>query len=1091
MLRERLHHSAAAVCLAGLLAVGCPDGSGDEGECKAGLLAGDLVVTEIMANPAGTDDGKEWFEIHNPTSAAIDLTGVRLEAAKADGLSDKSHLMGAVDIQPGQYLVLGGVLDEVKPDYVDYAYAADLGGLYNGSGRITLYCNEALVDRVVYAEMPDGRSLGFDGALPPDSVVNDDLDSWCESEVEYETGSFGTPGTANEICEGVLPPTRCMEGDQERDVIAPLPGDLVITEFMANPSGTDGGKEWFEVYVGRNLDLNGLRLGTTADDLEDQVSSLACVPVFAGTYLVFAASDDPVENGGLPRVDWIIDFSLGNTSGELYLAYGEQMLDGIAWTGSLDGASTSLEPTLVDPDQNDDESYWCAGTESYGDGDLGTPGAANPSCGISPEGKCYEGDSLRDLNPPAAGNLVITEFMANPSGTDGDNEWFEVYVTANVDLNHLQVGKTPGSVEFSLPGGECLAVAAGTYVVFAPSADPLLNGGLPRVDFLMDMTLGNANSGFFVGYEDQVLDAITYTSTTSGASTALEPRLTGTDENDDENYWCAGSEPYGDGDLGTPGAANTPCGISPAGQCYENDQLRDLNPPVAGDLVITEFMANPSGTDGGKEWFEVYVAADVDLNHLQVGKTTPGTVEFVVRGGDCLSVDAGTYFVFAASDDPAVNGGLPQVDLLLDMTLANTDSGIFVGYSDEVFDAITYASAASGASTALEPRLTDPAENDNESYWCAGSEPYGDGDLGTPGADNTSCGIAPAGRCYENDQPRDLVSPVAGDLVITEFMANPDAVGDAVGEWFEVYVAADVDLNHLQVGKTPGTVEFSVRGGDCLAITAGSFVVFAASDDPLVNGNLPGVDFLMDMSLGNTGPGIFVGYADEVLDEITYTSAYTGASTALEPNLTDPVENDNVLYWCEGSELYGDGDLGTPGAVNTSCGIAPAGQCFDAGMPRDKVPPVDGDLVITEFMANPSGTDGDKEWFEVYVDADVDLNGLQLGEDPAAPDDSLPEGDCLAVTAGSYVVFAASDDPAINGGLLDVDFTFDFSLTNSDSGLFVGLGGVALDQITWTTTTEGAATSLDPADWVTWCPAADTYGDGDLGTPGTANPSCP
>ena len=62
-----------------------------------------------------------------------------------------------------------------------------------------------------------------------------------------------------------------------------------------------------------------------------------------------------------------------------------------------------------------------------------------------------------------------------------------------------------------------------------------------------------------------------------------------------------------------------------------------------------------------------------------------------------------------------------------------------------------------------------------------------------------------------------------------------------------------------------------------------------------------------------------MAYDDVVLDAITYSGSNTGASTALEPRLTNPTDNDNEAYWCEGQDAYGDGDLGTPGLANPQC----------------------------------------------------------------------------------------------------------------------------------------------------------------------------
>lgn len=558
--RRRVALGVWAVALAGALLAGCPGGGPEGAKCVSGLLAGDLAISEIMANPNGTDEGKEWFEIYNPTAASIELAGLRLEAAREDGTGDASHVMRSTSIAPGQYLVLGGMLPEVKPVWVDYAFASDLGGLRNAGGRLSLYCGQALVDRVVYGEMAEGTSRVQDGSLNPDAIVNDNLAAWCDSRTEYEPDSFGSPGTANEPCESVLPPTQCRDGDQVRDVVGPQPGDLVITEFMPNPEAVaDTTGEWFEVFVGRDLDINGLRIGRALDALE-QVASLACVRAVAGSYLIFARSSDPVANGGLPRVDWTFRFTMANTSGQIHLTYADQVLDSVSYTSSYAGDSTALEPTLTDPDQNDNPDYWCRATTTYGAGDQGTPGAANPSCGISPAGKCYDNGQLRDLRPPVLGDLVISEFMANPAAvSDADGEWFEVYVTRDVDLNGLELGRVVPTVDMTVPMGDCLPATAGSYVLFASKTDPAVNGGLPPVDLVIDFGLTNSGSGLFVGQEGAVLDRVSWGSVGTGAATSLDPGQLDPTANDDPLNWCRATSAYGAGDLGTPRAANPSC----------------------------------------------------------------------------------------------------------------------------------------------------------------------------------------------------------------------------------------------------------------------------------------------------------------------------------------------------------------------------------------------------------------------------------------------------------------------------------------------------------------------------------------------------
>jgi hypothetical protein len=549
----------APLLVVGLVAGACGKGA-EKGGCKSPLLAGDLVITEIMANPQGSDEGKEWFEIFNHTTSTLNLAGLQLVASRADGSGEEFHTVAEGQIAPGAYFVFGGMVPAVKPAYVDYTYGADLGGLRNSSGRLALRCGKSLVDEVVYLQAKEGIALQFDGARAPDAAANDQTDLWCDAKTEYETGSFGSPRAPNQPC-GSIPPTSCKDGDSVREIVPPQAGDLVITEFMADPSKVaDTAGEWFEVYVNRDLDLNGLKTGNSPDAWKDNITALECLRVRQGSYLVFARSADANTNGGLPKVDRLFTFTLANTSGSIALGYGDQLLDGISYSSSRAGASTSLEPTLSGADLNDNPAYWCAGSTPYGLGDLGSPGAANPSCGITPEGKCREGGQLRDLRAPQAGDLVITEIMADPAKvSDTAGEWFEVYVARDVDLNHLQVGRTAGTVDLTLPGGDCLAVASGTYIVFARSLDSGQNGGLPRADFAFSFGLTNSGGSLFVGYGGQVLDSVTYGTAQAGKSWSLDGGKLDPALNDEATNWCAGKDVYGLGDLGSPGAQNPAC----------------------------------------------------------------------------------------------------------------------------------------------------------------------------------------------------------------------------------------------------------------------------------------------------------------------------------------------------------------------------------------------------------------------------------------------------------------------------------------------------------------------------------------------------
>ncbi|MGB1278283.1 MAG: lamin tail domain-containing protein, partial [Nannocystaceae bacterium] len=253
----------------GGLQTGCGSDSASA-PCEADLAAGELVITEIMAAPSGSDEGQEWIEIHNPTDRAISLKGVSL--AYADDREDSGNLY-TFDIdhmlEPGAYYVVGSVEPEFQPEYIHHSYGKALGRLGDSDGIVQVQCGTTIVDEVDYDHTGEGSSRLFDGALEPDAEQNDDKDLWCAATEAYDDDNNGSPGVRNQPC--MTSPEnagRCRDGDTWREPVKPQVGDLVITEVMTDPGGSADADdaEWFEVYATRDVDLGGLQLGTTKGD---------------------------------------------------------------------------------------------------------------------------------------------------------------------------------------------------------------------------------------------------------------------------------------------------------------------------------------------------------------------------------------------------------------------------------------------------------------------------------------------------------------------------------------------------------------------------------------------------------------------------------------------------------------------------------------------------------------------------------------------------------------------------------------------------------------------------------------------------------
>jgi hypothetical protein len=154
---------------------------------------------------------------------------------------------------------------------------------------------------------------------------------------------------------------------------------LVISELMKNPEVLpDADGEWLELHNAGSqpVDLGGC---TLARD-EQSLALEGGISIEPGGYMTFS-------NGEMPGFDADVLYrgiTLPNSgSFVLRLACADQVLDEVGLDAiavpSRAGHSLSLSGSAMDAASNDLPSSWCEGTTAY-NGDLGTPGSANPDC---------------------------------------------------------------------------------------------------------------------------------------------------------------------------------------------------------------------------------------------------------------------------------------------------------------------------------------------------------------------------------------------------------------------------------------------------------------------------------------------------------------------------------------------------------------------------------------------------------------------------------------------------------------------------------------------------------------------------------------
>ena len=245
-------------------------------------------------------------------------------------------------------------------------------------------------------------------------------------------------------------------------------------------------------------------------------------------------------------------------------------------------------------------------------------------------------------------------------------------------------------------------------------------------------------------------------------------------------------------------------------------------PPPAVAVVINEILQNPGAVaDGSGEWFELFNDTPDPLNVNGWTIRDNGSNNHVIDNGGPLEIPAGGFLVLGNNDNPGSNGGVAVDYRYSNFFLGNSsDALILLDTSLTEIDRVEWDNGATfpdptGVSMALKAPSLD---NNVGANWCESQTPFGDGDLGTPGAAND---------CFAN-------------FVINEVDADQTSTDDA--EFIEIYDggAGSTDLTGLVVVLYNGSDDASYTpaiGLDGFSTDADGFFVICGDA-----GNVPACD---------------------------------------------------------------------------------------------------------------------------------------------------------------------------------------------------------------------------------------------------------
>jgi len=150
----------------------------------------ELVLNEVLYDPAGADEGQEFVELWNPDSTARSLDGVSIEAgdgARPDTWTSVWRAPAGLVVAPGSAFLVDG--------------EALTGSLQNGPDAVRLIRGATVLDLLGYGDL--ASPLSYEGAPAPDVAsgsslarVTDGVDTNVNRD-DWAAEGEPTPGVAN------------------------------------------------------------------------------------------------------------------------------------------------------------------------------------------------------------------------------------------------------------------------------------------------------------------------------------------------------------------------------------------------------------------------------------------------------------------------------------------------------------------------------------------------------------------------------------------------------------------------------------------------------------------------------------------------------------------------------------------------------------------------------------------------------------------------------------------------------------------------------------------------------------------------------
>ena len=627
----------------------------------AALGGGGIVLSEVVYDVSGTDDGLEWVELFNAGTSAVDLSGYSLGNGGTSYTYSVVQLSGI--IAPGQAFVVGGPTSNASNGNPAFDQLVNFSPDFQNSG--------STADGVALFDVPAGQVNG--STIPVDAVIYGGSNG---NGLIDETGAANAPEVGDASAGSSLeridlagawqiqgnpsPNTSPLGSAQNTapsvEITAPVEGSTFIVGTSVTFTGTatdaEDGSLSASLSWTSNLDGalgTGGSLSTSALSIGSHTISASVTDSggLSGSASI-SITVDPVPND--PPVVSLTAPANGSSfeEGELVTFTGTatDAEDGplsasITWSSSLDGAlgsGASVSTTTL------------------------SVGSHTISASVTDSGGAAGSDSISlTVTAPVSLGLILSEVFYDASGTDDGLEWVELFNAGSttVDLSGYSLGNGGTSYTTSLVQLSGSVAPGQIFVVGGPTSNSTNYD--PSLDQSVNFNPDFQNSGTTA---DGVALFNVAAAQVNGSTVPIDAVIYG------------GSN--GNGLIDETGAASAPeVGDAPSGSSIERVdlagswQVQSAPTPNASPLggfsntapavTITAPAEGSSSTSGDSVTF-AGTATDVEDGNLSAFLSWSSDLDGALGAGSSISTNAlsvGTHTITASVTD---SGGLSGTD---------------------------------------------------------------------------------------------------------------------------------------------------------------------------------------------------------------------------------------------------------------------------------------------------------------------------------------------------------------------------------------------------------------------------------------------